>query len=472
MPSAAAKIEKQSSLEGQDSLKSIITIFEKKTRNLEKRKGKLDNLKKELEQGKELNEDQKAAVGKYDQVLETLELTRELQKSVTTVMQDHLKQSKRLARKEQLERQQRELQRMRELLEVQDVLATLGAPEARQSFLEGSGGAVALSEEALDRLDQLYRLVCPDREEAGGQFGQQVSAAADHVMALLDARPKAVLDTTYKALREMLQEIQGCAYFAGSAGADESSAGPGKEAAEAEEEEEEEEEDRQHRTAEAGEAEKVHQPDQDAYPSEAGVPPAAEAVQVAAEEASLPPNQPELPPVPVLPPGGAHLDFLQESQIDLESPHMDPAVVAAHPMAAPPAGFVLPVADYDLARPIPTQTFTNQSFSGPPQAPVAAVAEPCVQRDFAGNQLGSEGPRRGGRRGGGGPPRMPRSNGYTNGKGGQWQSNGGSPGHDRPEGNRPRPAGPPRAAGRGPGRGGMNQAGRAPRGSGIASYAK
>ncbi|CAN7999012.1 unnamed protein product [Ixodes hexagonus] len=460
MPSAAAKIEKQSSLEGQDSLKSIITIFEKKTRNLEKRKGKLDHLKKELEQGKELNEDQKAAVGKYDQVLETLELTRELQKSVTTVMQDHLKQSKRLARKEQLERQQRELQRMRELLELQDVLATLGAPEARQCFLEGSGGAVPLSEESLDRLDQLYRLLCPDREEAKEEFAQQVSAAADHVMALLDARPKAVLDTTYKALREMLQEIEQCPYFSGSTKVNESPASPGKQTGEAEEEEEDEEEDQQqaqqqqqqqqHRAAELGDGEKVHQPEQEVYPAEACVPPTAEVAQVATEEVSLPPSQPELSPVPVLPPTGAHLDFLQESQIDLESPHMDPAVVAAHPMAAPPAGFVLPVADYDLARPIPTQTFINQSFSGPPQPPVVAVvAEPCVQqRDFAPNQLGSEGPRRGGRRGGGGPPRTPRSNGYTNGKGGaQWQSNGGSPGHDRPEGNRPRPAGPPRAAG-------------------------
>lgn len=38
MPSAAAKIEKPASQEGQDSLKSIVTIFEKKTRNLEKRK--------------------------------------------------------------------------------------------------------------------------------------------------------------------------------------------------------------------------------------------------------------------------------------------------------------------------------------------------------------------------------------------------------------------------------------------------
>ncbi|KAK8775714.1 hypothetical protein V5799_030942 [Amblyomma americanum] len=219
MPSAAAKIEKPASLEGQDSLKSIVTIFEKKTRNLEKRKTRLDHLKKELEQGKELNEDQKAAVGKYDQVLETLELTRELQKSVTAVVQEHLRQSKRQARREQLERQARDAQRVRELLEVQEVLVALGSPAVRQCFLDGEAGAPRLSAETLDQLDQLYRLVSPDREECGeAAFPGIVAQAADHLVALLDARPRPLLGTTYKALREVLLEVQHCAYFSGKSG--------------------------------------------------------------------------------------------------------------------------------------------------------------------------------------------------------------------------------------------------------------
>lgn len=241
MPSAAAKIEKQASVEGQDSLKSILTIFEKKTRNLEKRKGKLDHLKKELEQGKELNEDQKAAVGKYDQVLETLELTRELQKSVTAVMQEHLRQSKRQARKEAQERQQRELQRVRELLEVQEVLTALGSPDTRQAFLEGTEGALMLGEAALDQMDQLFKLVCPDREEAQDQYSQQLAAAADHLVALLDARPKAFLDTTYKAMREQLHEIQQCAYFSVGSKEEESPPSLDKRPELTKEEEEEEE---------------------------------------------------------------------------------------------------------------------------------------------------------------------------------------------------------------------------------------
>lgn len=110
-----------------------------------------------------------------------------------------------------------------------------------------------------------------------------------------------------------------------------------------------------------------------------------------------------------------NFNFLQESQIDMESPHMDPAVVVAHPMAPPPnasyrhsqynsvttstshimneneppcipttivvplqpipvasagnpaltlsqAALNHPPQDYDPNQPIPTQTFTNQNF--------------------------------------------------------------------------------------------------------------
>ncbi|XP_037505735.1 caprin-1-like [Rhipicephalus sanguineus] len=230
MPSAAAKIEKPASLEGQDSLKSIVTIFEKKTRNLEKRKGRLEQLRKELEQGKELNEDQKAAVGKYEQVQETLELTKELQKSVTAVVQEHLRQLKRQARREQLERQAREVQRVRELLEVQDVLMALGSPAVRQCFLEGEEGAPRLSSETFEQLDQLYKLVCPDREECEpGTFPNLLSQAAEHLVALLDARPKPLLSTTYKALRDVLLEVQQSTYFSGTTGEDVTPAAPASE---------------------------------------------------------------------------------------------------------------------------------------------------------------------------------------------------------------------------------------------------
>lgn len=533
MPSAAAKIEKPASLEGQDSLKSIVTIFEKKTRNLEKRKGRLEQLRKELEQGKELNEDQKAAVGKYEQVQETLELTKELQKSVTAVVQEHLRQLKRQARREQLERQAREVQRVRELLEVQDVLMALGSPAVRQCFLEGEEGAPRLSSETFEQLDQLYKLVCPDREECEpGTFPNLLSQAAEHLVALLDARPKPLLSTTYKALRDVLLEVQQSTYFSGTTGEDVTPAAP---ASEEDATATEEEEQQPHQEVLTGAESPVSEvPEPLVEPPQQQQPPLPQP----AATAPSPLRETEPTPIPVAPvavvttapppllPGDAvsesaavaeapslvpsRLDFFQESQIDLESPHMDPAVVAALPsvpaMALPPtavvqpAGFVLtagppphPVAavpppPHHIA---PHQPLVSHAIPPHPQPVVQPVQQPIVQQQppqpqphpqqppphqpqhqpqlppmtvdysehmpiptvtFTNQSLRNahgddRRPRRGGPGGQGGPPRR---GGYTNGKGPQWQPNGS--GHDRSEGYR----GPSRQSGSGP-RGGQHQ---------------
>lgn len=536
MPSAAAKIEKPASQEGQDSLKSIVTIFEKKTRNLEKRKGKLELLKKELEQGKELNEDQKAAVGKYDQVQETLELTKELQKSVTAVVQEHLRQTKRQARREQLERQAREAQRVRELLEVQDLLLALGSPAVRQCFLDGEEGAPQLSAETFDQLDQLYKLVCPDREECEpGTFPSLLSQAAEHLVALLDARPRPLLGTTYKALREVLLEVQQSAYFSGTSGEDSTPAAPpSEEDATATEEEEQQPQQEVPLIAEDESpvsevpeplVEPPQQQPQLPQPVTTAPSPLREVEPAAIPVAPV--SAPTTAPPPLLPgdtivvesavvveatplvPG--RLDFFQESQIDLDTPHMDPAVVAALPsvpaMPPPPAAIVQP-AGFVLtagppphpatvvpppphhAAPPPHQSLASHTIPLPPQTVVQPVQQPVVQQQppppqphpqpppphqqpqhqpqlppltmdyselvpiptvtFTNQSLrNAHGDDRRPRRGGpgGGPPR--RGGGYTNGKGPQWQPNGS--GHDRPEGYR----GPPRQAGSGP-RGGQH----------------
>lgn len=513
MPSAAAKIEKQASSEGQDSLKSIVTIFEKKTRNLEKRKGKLDHLKKELEQGKELNEDQKAAVGKYDQVLETLELTRELQKSVTAVVQEHLRQSKRQARREQLERQAREAQRVRELLELQDVLVALGTPATRQCFLEGTEGATRLSEEALDRFDQLFQLTCPSREDCASPaaFQDSLLQAAEHLVALLDGRPRPLLGTTYKALREVLVEVQQSEYFMGAAAEDAASAEvPAAASVSEEDAAPTEEEDPQEQT------DQPSPPTEDASPisevpelsiesqqqlqqpeMQQQVPPlpVVAAVPNAVREAEPTPIIPVVPmaavttaaPPPLLPgdavsevaevvPAG-RLDFFQESQIDLESPHMDPAVVAALPSVPPPTlppppaaalmqvttGFVMghppqhaaalhsTLAAHPVSAPAPPPQQQQPPLAAAPMDFVMEQHMPIPTQTFTNQSLrNNDLDRRPPRRGGGGPPRGgggPRhAGGYANGKGSgqQWQSNGS--GHDRSEGYR----GPPRQAGSGP----------------------
>lgn len=490
--------------------------------------GKLEQLRKELEQGKELNEDQKAAVGKYEQVQETLELTKELQKSVTAVVQEHLRQLKRQARREQLERQAREVQRVRELLEVQDVLMALGSPEVRQCFLDGEEGAPRLSSETFDQLDQLYKLVCPDRDDCEpGTFPGHLLQAAEHLVALLDARPKPVLSTTYKAMRDVLLEVQQSAYFSGTSGEEPTPAAP---ASEDDATATEEEEQQPQPEAVAGSESPVSEvPESLVEPPQQQQPPLPQPVATVPS----PLRETETTPMPVAPvvqattapspllPGDAvsesaavaeapslvpgRLDFFQESQIDLESPHMDPAVVAALPsvpaMALPPAAIVQPAGFVLAAGPpphpvaavpppphhgAPHQPLMSHPLPPHPQPVVQPVQQPVVQQQpphpqphppqphqpphqpqlppltmdysehmpiptvtFTNQSLrNAHGDDRRPRRGGQGGP--PRRGGYTNGKGPQWQPNGS--GHDRPEGYR----GPPRQSGSGP-RGGQHQ---------------
>lgn len=78
MPSANPKLEKQASTETVDPIRQAIIVIEHKIRNLEKRKGKLESYRDLQKNGRELNADQKTAVAKYDEVLQTLDITKEL----------------------------------------------------------------------------------------------------------------------------------------------------------------------------------------------------------------------------------------------------------------------------------------------------------------------------------------------------------------------------------------------------------
>jgi len=56
-----------------------------------------------------LNSDQKTAVARYDEVLQTLDITRDLYKQIVNIGNDAVKQQKKLARKEVVERMQQDI---------------------------------------------------------------------------------------------------------------------------------------------------------------------------------------------------------------------------------------------------------------------------------------------------------------------------------------------------------------------------
>ncbi|XP_076316594.1 uncharacterized protein LOC143228957 isoform X1 [Tachypleus tridentatus] len=349
MPSASAKLEKQASVEASDPVKQIVTVLEKKVRNLEKRKGKLDGYRDELSHGKELNEDQLNAIGKYEQVVEVLDLAKDLQKNFFTIIQDAAKHQKKVAKREQLERQQQEMQKIKELLILQDILNRMGTEEVRSDFLSGSNGAFKLSENDLNNLDELFKLISPDRgseEEEVAPFEDQLTTCSEHVLYLVEGRNKELLGTTYKNLKELLSKIHESGYFDDTPKdvpeepekgcesvkpvdyeSSETETGMGDNYTQAELKTEvvpgencQVQVEHTQQLRETGDA--SGHVDRTVYPAETVAPTSG------------------TKPIQELLTEQGNFNFLQESQIDLESPHMDPAVVVAHPMTpAPPMGY-------------------------------------------------------------------------------------------------------------------------------------
>ena len=101
---------------------------------------------------------------------------------------------------------------MRELLALQSLLDSMGAEEVRADFVAGKSGAIKLTEEELDRLDELYKLISPSRE-GETDYSEQLLTSSEHIVNFLDARDKEVVGTTYKDLKAIVDKINECGYF-------------------------------------------------------------------------------------------------------------------------------------------------------------------------------------------------------------------------------------------------------------------
>uniref|UniRef100_A0A8C6ES95 Cell cycle associated protein 1 n=1 Tax=Marmota marmota marmota TaxID=9994 RepID=A0A8C6ES95_MARMA len=71
-----------------EAMKQILGVIDKKLRNLEKKKGKLDDYQERMNKGERLNQDQLDAVSKYQEVTNNLEFAKELQRSFMALSQD------------------------------------------------------------------------------------------------------------------------------------------------------------------------------------------------------------------------------------------------------------------------------------------------------------------------------------------------------------------------------------------------
>ncbi|XP_070617237.1 caprin-1 isoform X3 [Erythrolamprus reginae] len=195
-----------------EAMKQILGVIDKKLRNLEKKKGKLDDYQDRMNRGERLNQDQLDAVSKHQEVSNNLEFAKELQRSFMALSQDIQKTIKKTARREQLMREETEQKHLKTVLELQYILDKLGDDEVRSDLKQGTNGVSILTETELSTLDEFYKLVEPERD-MNIRLNEQYEQASIHLWDLLEGKEKPVCGTTYKALKEMVERVLQTSYF-------------------------------------------------------------------------------------------------------------------------------------------------------------------------------------------------------------------------------------------------------------------
>ncbi|XP_034535967.1 caprin-1a isoform X1 [Notolabrus celidotus] len=196
-----------------ETMKQVLGVIDKKVRNMEKKKSKLDDYQDKKDKGESLNQDQLEALTKYQEITYNLEFARDLQKSFLALGQEVQKVVKKSARREQLQREESEQQRLKTVLELQFLLDQLGDDSVRQDLKRPDAtGSPLLTDADLTSLDDFYKLVGPDRNYDVRLTGQYEEASL-HLWELLEGRDKAVAGTTYKSLKDTLDKVLLSGYF-------------------------------------------------------------------------------------------------------------------------------------------------------------------------------------------------------------------------------------------------------------------
>ncbi|XP_028257224.1 caprin-1a isoform X2 [Parambassis ranga] len=196
-----------------EAMKQFLGVLDKKVRNMEKKKSKLDDYQARKDKGERLNQDQLEALTKYQEITNNLEFGRELQKNFLALGQEVQKAVKKSARREQLQREEMEQRRLKTVLELQYLLDQLGDDSVRQDLKRpDTSGSPLLSDADFTSLDEFYKLVGPDRNY-DVRLTDQYEEASLHLWELLEGRDKPVVGTTYKTLKETLDKVLSSGYF-------------------------------------------------------------------------------------------------------------------------------------------------------------------------------------------------------------------------------------------------------------------
>ena len=258
----------------------------------------------------------------------------------------------------------------------------LSKSKVRSDFSNGNHGAIKLTKEQLGHIDDFAKSVSA-RKLSDGEYDKLVANSADQLVFLVEGKAtKKVGKTNFKDLKSLFDSIKACGYFQTERAEEEEKTGgkhgKGKKAAEAhaatngEKKEEAKVVEAPAPIAAVPEPEPV----KEIVPVQVPIPAEPQFVdlhqqqqhQQQPREAFINPHSHEqhheqlqqvLPPQP--PP--QQIDFFQDSQIDMASPHMDPAVVMVH--HAPPPPHMMMQQQQQANAAIASQTYTNQMYIPP-----------------------------------------------------------------------------------------------------------
>uniref|UniRef100_A0AAQ5X2Y7 Cell cycle associated protein 1b n=1 Tax=Amphiprion ocellaris TaxID=80972 RepID=A0AAQ5X2Y7_AMPOC len=332
-------------------LKQVLCVIDKKVRNMEKKKSKLDDYQVRKNKGEGLNQDQLEALAKYQEVMNNLEFARELQKTFIALGQDIQKVVKKSARREQLQREEAEQRRLKTVLELQFLLDRLGEDTVRQDLKQGVGGIPLLTDGDLAAFDEFYKLVGPDRDQ-NVRLADQYEDASVHLWDLLEGKDMVVVGTTYKALKETLDQVLLSGYFDRI---------PSHQNGVCEDEEEEEP------AAAAAVAESSEAEEQTVDPG--SVQPAAPPVALETHPMNLtspvPPTDPMVRKQVVqdlMAQMQGTYNFMQDSMLEFDGQAIDPAIVSAQPMK--------PAQNMDVPQMVCSPVLSESRLSQPNSVPV------------------------------------------------------------------------------------------------------
>jgi len=194
-----------------EPLKAVLGMLEKKVRNMEKRKLKLKEYEKKIQQGSQLTEEQKKAAGDLIVVEHGLITIADMQKTISTMQAEYTKltrkEEKRVKMEAEKKAQQKEVEICQKSASINAILSAF-SDEARQDMLaEG-----LLSEEELEILDQAYGILNP--VDADAKVSEITERCSLHMRGIIaEADTIAYEEVTHKRIAEIITKVQESGYF-------------------------------------------------------------------------------------------------------------------------------------------------------------------------------------------------------------------------------------------------------------------